>query len=68
MCFLAGLIIGMTFDDKIDSENTPCQIVNNRRDADTVWVKDTVIKEIVKIKWRSRNVRCCDSICCSHKK
>lgn len=68
VCSLAGIVIGMNFDDKPDRENVPCQIVNNKHDTDTIWVKDTVIKEVVKIKWRARRVCCCDSNCCKHRR
>ena len=68
VCSLVGIIIGMTFDDKTEEENGFCQIVNNRYGADTILVKDTVIKEVVKIKWRTRRVCCCDSICCSSRR
>jgi len=68
VCSLVGMIIGMSFDDKLEGENVSCQIVNSRHGADTIWVKDTVIKEVVKIKWRIRRVCCCDSICCSSRR
>ena len=64
VCSLMGMVIGMNFDDKLDEENVSCQIVDNRHGVDTVWIKDTVIKEVVKIKWRTRRVCRCDSICC----
>lgn len=67
VCSLVGMIIGMTFDDKSEEDSVSCQIVNTRYGVDTVWVKDTVIKEVVKIKWRTRRECCCDSICCSRR-
>lgn len=66
VCSLVGMIIGMTFDDKPEENYVSYQIVNNRHGTDTVWVRDTVIKELVKIRWRTRRVCCCDSICCNN--
>jgi len=64
LCSLVGMIIGITFDDKPDKEDVSYHIVDNRHGPDTIWIKDTVIKEVVKIRWRTRRVCCCDSICC----
>ena len=67
VCSIVGMIIGMNFDDKPEKEDVSSQIVNNRHSIDTVLVKDTVVKEIVRIKWRTRRACCCDSTCCSNK-
>lgn len=64
---LLGMYYGANYEDLSNDKTATYQFVDNRHIIDTVQVKDTIIKEKVLIRWRTRKVCCCDSICCGNR-